>query len=127
VRFGTSVEHSPPSWPAGLLGHKRHLQPLLAKAPPLSRYGFDGNLQSLGYPLVGPPICLSIGFEQDASVEKLSSMSLAFANEPFEMLPLDFGKDEDVLLWHENLLGHHLLPGRIRTRTPLFNQRVTED
>ena len=70
---------------------------------------------------------VGIGFEQDAGVEQLSSMSLTFAEESFEMLPLGLGKADDVLLRYEDFRRSSSMPGRIRARTSLFNQTVTED
>src|SRR5215210_8794847 len=81
VRLGSPVQDPPPG-PAGLLGHKRYLQAFLAKAPPLACHRSSGDLKSIGDPLVGPSVgTIDIGLEQDASVEQLSGVSPAAAEE----------------------------------------------
>lgn len=86
VSLGSPIQDPPPRL-AGLLGHERHLQTILAKAPALkapalARHRGGGNLQYLRDPLIGPAVhSIGIGFEQDASVEQLAGVRPAAANE----------------------------------------------
>ena len=96
--LGPTIEHPSPG-PAGLSGHQRHFQPLLAEASALSRHRGGGNLQGIGDALVGPSVgAISVGLEKYASVEQLSGVSSATADKRFELAALLFGVANDILL-----------------------------
>src|SRR5215210_2478538 len=81
VSLGSPIQNPSPG-SSGLLWHKRHFEPLLTQAPALAGYRSGGNLKGLCDPLVGPAIwSISIGLEQDSSVEQLAGVSPAAAHE----------------------------------------------
>jgi hypothetical protein len=93
--------HNPSAGSSGLLWHKGHFKALLTQAPALAGYRSGGNLKGLCDPLVGPAIwSISIGLEQDSSVEQLAGVSPAAAHERFEFAALPFGEAEEVPLVH---------------------------
>jgi hypothetical protein len=103
VSLGSPIQNPSPG-SSGLLWHKGHFKPLLTQAPALAGYRSGGNLRGLCYPLVGPLICsISIGLEQDSSVEQLAGMSPATPQKLFDVLTLVCDKSDDILLVQDRI------------------------
>ena len=126
MSLGSPIQNPSPG-PAGLLWHKRHLQPLLAVASALAGYRSGRNLQSLSDPLIGPSVgSVGVGLEQDASVKQLAGMSPAAPQKLFDLLAFTCGEADYVFLVHgEPLAG--LVSTREHAHFLLLNQTVPED
>ena len=127
MSLGPTIEYPSP-WSAGLLWHERYLQALLAEAPPLTGHRGSGNFQGISDAFVGPSVgTISVGLEQNASVEQLARMSPAAPDERFELGALLFGEAHDILLVHGQYTPVSLMPTRIHGYNLLLNLSVTED